>query len=600
MLLSDKAQGQVMFRQFDRAKRLRGYFYSDRAMKIIWRRVLRSLLAIVTCAFCIVIPSMVAPVYSEAAITQGLSLEKAGTSKVYFAQDGEPLLSFGGLSDFIFYAAPDAFDYKLWADWAAAHGMNHLRAYPPFSWRDIEAFAEENGGKADSLLFPYEETSPGSRQFDLTRFSPAYWQRFRDQCEYLQSKGIVIHLLMINGWQLLPEPENWGGHFFNPDNNINEFTDHLAGDRLGFYKSVSDRQTDLVAAQKAWLAKVVEETADLDNVYYDLVHEIAENYQDWSKAKDWIETMAQTVRDKFSELQPDRSIILGMDTGGLERRQREWIFSRSYFDVLVFGKSHQVSQALEWRIRYKKPYIPQEMWDEDGTKYGFREPATRVHLRKYLWKFMMAKCQQMDAYIKPRVDEQMPGFPHNYDPNGWNPVEDDAVILRDFWNRLRDYPNLWFDGQVQAGPGENRYVLSSSQEGLVYLSSDTGKVQVSYDAQDLHLKDLALQNGSYAAEIVKPDQGIVSTLSIAVDDRRTALPLPPFIDDLAIHIFREGEPTAQRLEDSSNSAENPGAVEAPSDNLRNALKWILSGVAIAVAVLLGLFYVSNRKRASER
>ncbi len=67
----------------------------------------------------------------------GLKLEKAGTEKVYFTHNGKPLLSFGGLSDFIFYAAEDAYNYKLWADWGAEHGINHIRAYPPLSFKHI-------------------------------------------------------------------------------------------------------------------------------------------------------------------------------------------------------------------------------------------------------------------------------------------------------------------------------------------------------------------------------------------------------------------------------------------------------------------------------
>jgi hypothetical protein len=68
---------------------------------------------------------------------EGLKLEKAGTVEVYFSFNDKPLLSFGGLSDFIFYAADDAYDYKLWADWAAEHGINHIRPYPPLSWRNV-------------------------------------------------------------------------------------------------------------------------------------------------------------------------------------------------------------------------------------------------------------------------------------------------------------------------------------------------------------------------------------------------------------------------------------------------------------------------------
>jgi hypothetical protein len=118
---------------------------------------------------------------------EGLKLEKAGTGKAYFTHNGKPLLSFGGLSDFIFYAAEDAYDYKLWADWAAEHGINHIRAYPPLSLKHIEKFTKENGGSLDNILFPYKETTPRSRQFDLTRFDERYWQRFRRQSEYLQS-----------------------------------------------------------------------------------------------------------------------------------------------------------------------------------------------------------------------------------------------------------------------------------------------------------------------------------------------------------------------------------------------------------------------------
>ena len=41
---------------------------------------------------------------------QGLRLEKEGTGLVYFSYEGEPLLSFGGLSDFVFWAGPSRGD----------------------------------------------------------------------------------------------------------------------------------------------------------------------------------------------------------------------------------------------------------------------------------------------------------------------------------------------------------------------------------------------------------------------------------------------------------------------------------------------------------
>ncbi len=195
-------------------------------------------------------PQTLAQTQQPQSKSPGLKLEKVGTEAVYFTYHGKPLLSFGGLSDFIFYAAPDAYNYKQWSDWAAKHGMNHLRAYPPFSWKYIEKFTEDNGGSLKNVLFPYQETKPGSRQFDLTQFNDAYWKRFREQVEYLQSKGIIIHLLMMNGWQMNDNEKDWGGHFFNPNNNINSFTDHLEDNRLKFYQSVADNETELIQVQK--------------------------------------------------------------------------------------------------------------------------------------------------------------------------------------------------------------------------------------------------------------------------------------------------------------------------------------------------------------
>ena len=106
---------------------------------------------------------------AEAAKTDnsGVQLAKAGTEQAYFTHNGKPLLSFGVLSDFIFYAAKDAYDYELWADWAAEHGINHVRAYPPLSWKYIEYFARENGGSQDNVLFPYVHACVGSRKFEL-------------------------------------------------------------------------------------------------------------------------------------------------------------------------------------------------------------------------------------------------------------------------------------------------------------------------------------------------------------------------------------------------------------------------------------------------
>ncbi len=480
----------------------------------------------------------------------GLRLEQAGTARAYFTWHGQPLLSFGGISDFLFYAGQDAYDYKLWADWAAAHGMNHVRAYPPLSWKHIEAFITENGGSVDNALFPYEETEPGSRQFDLTKFNEAYWTRFREQCEYLEQKGIIIHLLMWNGWQLrAPDSKggnaneiDWLGHFFNPDHNVNAFTDSLGGDlknRYRIYESVADGNAELAAATTAWFEKLAEVTSGLGNVYFDLVHEMAEHQGDWGKAQQWIEHMAKASESRWDALNPDDPFLIGMDTGGLNDAQRDWVFTRPYFDLLIYGKAHTVPNAVNWRKKYQKPYIPQESWDDDGKKYRLIYAADRVPIRKYMWKFMMAKCQQMDLYMKPlgrTGDEKLTRHPHNYDPNGQNPFEDDAVQLRAFWDRLSDYPNLWFGGKMDGKIPPHHYLLSSPSEAVFYFSSATGEEKVSFPPRQIKVSSLALKDGEYTATAFSPEKGPLVKAIVKVSGGQLNMNLPAFVDDLAVHV----------------------------------------------------------------
>ena len=140
-------------------------------------------------------------------------------------------------------------------------------------------------------------------------------------------------------------------------------------------------------------------------------------------------------------------------------------------------------------------------------------------------------------YIKPRPGgSNIEGYPHNYDPRGWNKFEDDALALRRFWDSLIDYPNLWFDGRIESGPGKHRYCLLSEKEVVAYCSSATGEQNVKYEPQILTLHGLALKDGNYSAEVIVPAVGVVENLTVSVKAGSVNLNLPAFTDDIAVHI----------------------------------------------------------------
>ncbi len=499
--------------------------------------------------------------------SQPLQLENAGTEHVYFSYHGEALFSFGTMSDFIFYAAEDAFDYKKWADWQAAHGMNHCRAYLPGSWTYVEYFSEENGGQKENILFPFVETEPGSRQFDLTRFDERYWKRFRERCEYLQSKGIILDLLMWNGWQLFNYNDeiakiNWDGHFFNPENNINSCTDLMMtndtqDNRAKMYYSASDGNNELLDIQIAYYEKIIEETYDLDNIYYELVHELAMTYDDWGKTSEWLETIALAVRAKWKDLNPERPIILSTDTGHLRGfpfnqgggcpqpgSEMDWVFSQPFFDVLIDGNHHHTGNIRAWVEKYKKPIVAQESRDDSGQSWTYRYPEMRHQLRKYCWKLMMAKCQQVDIYSKPIHNllpvEERAGPSNNYDPNGWSEFEDDAALLREFFNGILDYGALDHKGYFWISTVGVNLVLSSEKEILAYVSSPTGMENMEFKPNGAHvfLFDLPFPNGQYEARFFDPKSGPAGSKKITIKNGETRFRTPVFIDDMAVHIIK--------------------------------------------------------------
>ena len=498
---------------------------------------------------------------------QPLQLENVGTEQVYFSYHGKPLLSFGSMSDFIFYASEDAYDYKKWADWQAEHGMNHCRAYLPGSWTYVEYFAEENGGAKKNILFPYKEIEPGSRQFDLTQFDERYWDRFREQCKYLESKGIIIDLLMLNGWQMFTYNDeikriNWDGHFFNPVNNINSCTDILSEEsekdnRFKFYYSASDGNNELLDIQIAYYEKIIEETHDLDNIYYELVHELSMNYGDLNQTAEWIVTITHAVRKKWNELNPYRPIILSTDSGHLRGypfnqgggypepgSEMDWVFSRPYFDALIGGNHHHTGNIKEWIKKYKKPYIAQESRDDSGQSWSYRITEMRTQLRKYCWKLMMAKCQQIDIYAKNIHNllpaEERTGPPHNYDPNGWNEFEDDAVRLREFFDSIIDYGALDYKGYFWISTVGVNLVLSSPIEIIAYISSPTGMEGMEFEPNGAHvfLHDLPFPDGQYTAKFFDPKSGPAGTRQVSIKNGEMRTRTPVFVDDIVVHIIK--------------------------------------------------------------
>jgi len=157
---------------------------------------------------------------------------------------------------------------------------------------------------------------------------------------------------------------------------------------------------------------------------------------------------------------------------------------------------------------------------------------------------MMAKTQQIDIYTKPQAlypkVQRMPGYSNNYDPNGLNEFENDAIILRQFFDGIIDYPSLDFKGYFWISTVGHNLVLSSDKEILAYISSPTGLENLEFYTNGAHvfLYDLPFTDGEYNAKFFDPKTGPMDSATITIENGVTKFRTPVFIDDMIVHIIR--------------------------------------------------------------
>lgn len=512
------------------------------------------------------------------AFAQGLEIRKPGTKLAYIARNGKPLLAFGCHLEHMFLRDNDL-NYTVWSRWAQAHGINHCRV------RVIQP-------KRGDTYKPYQ--SSGEGRYDLTRFDPVFWDRFRAICVNLRDHGIVVHLLVFphNG-HVRDAP--WRDSLFNPAHNVNAETKHLGGsNHYQFWHSVADQQRGLWEIQRAAVVKIAELTADLDNVYYDLSHEFRTDSSgaqptDWNKAKSFFEAVADTLRTTYARLQPGKRPLIGLDAEHFAKAgQREWNFSHPAFDLMILGNSSispvpSVATVAAWREQFKKPFLLQEGGADDdrGGKlyigYHGTDPAI---IRKYVWKWIMAKNQFIGFYQKEYAPDR--GYPDNYNPNGHSRFEDDALMLRGFWDSLTDYGSLDYAGRIASGPGFRKMVLSSEREAIAYMASEMGRVGTEYRAQRLELMGLSLRDGSYTADIWKPAApgGLVETVTCTVSRGSTMIFLPAFTDDLAVHLYPAASVGRRRYVPADIIASKGGRAEHPESTLYAYDRNLRAGVSL--------------------
>ncbi len=172
------------------------------------------------------------------------------------------------------------FDYSAYLEMMSRCGHNYMRM-----WQWMQA--ERAPWTLDRFVvdpLPYQRTGPGTAvdgkpKFDLTKWNEAYSDRLRQRIEQAGERGIYVALMFFESWHLrwpIPECTAWPYHPYHAENNINGINGDSDGDSKPNVFSLE--QPAIVQTQQAFMRKVMDTLNDLDNVLYEIVNEIFDDY----------------------------------------------------------------------------------------------------------------------------------------------------------------------------------------------------------------------------------------------------------------------------------------------------------------------------------
>jgi hypothetical protein len=473
-----------------------------------------------------------------------LSLDTAPGRVPTLLMDGRPVLAYGPSPQNILTYLPrgNGNDYEDWVAWAEQYGIRNARSYPPSTI------------VAPPALNLFERAAKQPDKFDLTRFNDAYFQALRKACQRFKQAGIVVHLQL---WQAVYWKKAWRSHYYNPVNNINPDISRHAGHQE-FSTTVNPH---LVSHQIEYIHRILDATADIGNVFYDVMNEIGNGT---ANDREWAEAMVNAIVDWESQHGIDVLLTLN-DEGGL--RLDDFSLEHPQLDFIIKDLG-RYDEHRETQQRYGKPTVSVRNidWNHAQKKrfYFFgrynlennADPELQTRGRKYWWRMYMAGVAAAGGYADSTLIDDRPWVPWFVSKVLARLGQPDLITFerqasyrqntlaetvfqhfRRFVERTGQPLGLApSEGLVKDHPAANSYVLQNNDMAILYLESPNGVAGHHYADGTARIEGLTLSDGAYEVLIFFPANGREATVMCEVRGGRTSISLPAFQDDLALLI----------------------------------------------------------------
>jgi hypothetical protein len=459
---------------------------------------------------------------------------------------GKPILAYGPSPQHILTYLPrgSGDDYADWLSWAKRYRMRNVRSYPPSTVVETPAIN----------LFQRAARDPG--KFDLKRFNNAYFNELRRACKEFEKAGVIVHLQL---WQAVKWKKAWAQSYYNPANNVNPDISRHAGPNQ--FSTMAN--PILLKHQIAYVDRILDATADIGNVFYDIMNEIGNGT---SPSRKWVDAIVESIR-KWEKRTKVNVLLTLNDEGG--KRLGDFSLNHPQLDLIVKDLG-RYEEHMDTRMHYGKPTISVRNIDFNyinGESFYFfgennleinSDPQLQARGRKYWWRMYMAGVAAAAGYADSISSTDRPWeqrfasmFPRKIDqPETIKSqriasyrldtlAETNFLHFINFVELAGDRQGLQAGSGVVAGhPVANSYCLQNDRKAVIYMESPNGEAGHIYPEGNAKLIGLHLRNGSYNLLVYHPGTGEQATGGIQISNGEGFVQLPSFRDDLAVIIRR--------------------------------------------------------------
>lgn len=304
------------------------------------------------------------------------------------------------------------FNFEKYLDDAVAHKITMTRTF--LLYRELQSARNPSSPckpESPDFIAPFVRKGPakaldGEPVYDLDTWNPEYFERLHRFLEAASKRGIVVELTVFSNSY---SPDTWALNPFRAENNLQ----HVGA--IEWEEYITLKEKELVRRQEAYARKIIQETSQYDNVYYEICNEPGGGIAGHATPADvdaWQEQMGRVMRDEMKRLNRPH-LLSGQQAfsyGAHNGFPMDATYAGTTFDIAndhplpnthLDGKTFEMGNFMSKELMLQQvgdycraayTHAKPSVLDEDNTASIYRDTTGWAIHRKRAWAALFSGC----------------------------------------------------------------------------------------------------------------------------------------------------------------------------------------------------------------